>query len=1204
MQTTFNFATGGTDNWSGNEMWLYTSTEFTVKSISVKAKSTLTQEQIVQGGISTIALKFINNTTGATYITEAKDVGVNEEYISFSLDFTVEEFQQLIITDIMTNCRNYLGWETTVFMCGWTGSATIGRSHCFDCKLTLEYNATWTIDSQNDGYPYPINTNPTKFTEFTKDRDGYPTNLSVWKLDENNESYPWITGFALIRREVLMKFINDTALNNLVQKINSIFRINSHNNIEHTDLNVRLFQGDKIILKKNNENRPYFESNAEGNSNILKYGKIVYLTNNQIEKNYSTFTIHSDGGFTFRTCKNNKYKGSIKNTNNMLTLDNTSLYIDGSLYVDRQNSGIDSRGHAHFGVTNTHMIYGSNSKGRYDYDKLSIYGYGNSICFLQTYNNNIYYGNTLMQGDFFNSFFNEKINIKSNFISMSDATNNIQFVLRNNTASQGSNFRQGQEVGFKITNENIKTIHNHPMHSQFLLTQDTQWFNSQKSNCISLVSNLLTSGGNNITQEVEYSFTMGAGGSWGGGSVVSILSASSGWQSIKMQIPKKKENNYHPTQYGNLTGITILYGLADNYAQLGYGDISYIKCFSTGDTVLYGTKVYYNAATANDEIATIGNISTALSGYIPNAGNTITGNLTLSRSGNIGITSTGGDVGIISNSGDILIKQTVGSWTKSITIECENSDKININFNGIKIENHNGVSVDAGQYDSDTLRLTGSSGEIIDLTNGDITIDANDDQDIKIATVNSGQTAYYKGTTADNEIATIGDITSRIQESDAMQYKGSINASADLPTVSNTTNNVKVGATYKVATAGNYSYYNGTSTVTQACKVGDLFIAKAIASSTTKTITWDYIPAADDVLSLRYITSGTPTISTTAQTGTNLTLGSAVTKMFETTLTNTDANVPTSKAVQTYVSGGYISNAGNSDTSIDLTISRDGINLNANSLIDISVTDMSLLELDGDGGLVFFDKTSGTPLKTAFQLRYSPSNNDLIYQMFEHDANGSLIGNANTISELKAEVETLSNAMYNGVIRYTFKTFAINSEDIDIYCYDGTRLSLEFENCTFNWNTSNYLAFSGGNCTFTNCRFNGDNPSTGYSLDMTREYADNFYFSNCTFSSCAIYVADNNGFYHFNNCIFDRSTGKVDIGVNINSGNAISNNQSTIEFINCTMGTTNINVGNTVTNYIGAVSIVGCFMTNGVQLTPSIPFAQNKFYNNVLSSII
>ena len=71
-----------------------------------------------------------------------------------------------------------------------------------ECILDISYAPIWVVDGQNDGYAYPIGTDPTPFEEFEKDEFGYPTNLGVWKLDKSNDNYPWITGFIPVRSKL------------------------------------------------------------------------------------------------------------------------------------------------------------------------------------------------------------------------------------------------------------------------------------------------------------------------------------------------------------------------------------------------------------------------------------------------------------------------------------------------------------------------------------------------------------------------------------------------------------------------------------------------------------------------------------------------------------------------------------------------------------------------------------------------------------------------------------------------------------------------------------------------------------------------------------------------------------------------------------------------------------------------------------------
>lgn len=127
----------------------------------------------------------------------------------------------------------------------------------------------------------------------------------------------------------------------------------------------------------------------------------------------------------------------------------------------------------------------------------------------------------------------------------------------------------------------------------------------------------------------------------------------------------------------------------------------------------------------------------------------------------------------------------------------------------------------------------------------------------------------------------------------AMVYKGTIGTGgtfAALPTTG-----VKVGDTWKIITAGTYASVSAS--------VGDMYIA------TATTPVWSYVPSGDErETALRYTTTiGSVDLTTNFQTG-NLTLGSAVLKLFTTdfTATNSDNDLPTSKAVVEYNNMFYI----------------------------------------------------------------------------------------------------------------------------------------------------------------------------------------------------------------------------------------------------------------------------------------------------------
>lgn len=90
------------------------------------------------------------------------------------------------------------------------------------------------------------------------------------------------------------------------------------------------------------------------------------------------------------------------------------------------------------------------------------------------------------------------------------------------------------------------------------------------------------------------------------------------------------------------------------------------------------------------------------------------------------------------------------------------------------------------------------------------------------------------------QIATTAFVAGAISSLEgAMHYKGTVTTSTGLPS-----SDVSNGDTYKVAEAGTYEG--------QAAKVGDLFIAVVSGS----TVTWTYIPSADEV-AVTSITAGT-----------------------------------------------------------------------------------------------------------------------------------------------------------------------------------------------------------------------------------------------------------------------------------------------------------------------------------------------------------
>lgn len=59
--------------------------------------------------------------------------------------------------------------------------------------------ATWTID-ETTGLPYLTEVTDFEFTDWERNDNGYPQNISVWKKDTQNYGIPWIYGYAEVPR--------------------------------------------------------------------------------------------------------------------------------------------------------------------------------------------------------------------------------------------------------------------------------------------------------------------------------------------------------------------------------------------------------------------------------------------------------------------------------------------------------------------------------------------------------------------------------------------------------------------------------------------------------------------------------------------------------------------------------------------------------------------------------------------------------------------------------------------------------------------------------------------------------------------------------------------------------------------------------------------------------------------------------------------
>lgn len=246
-------------------------------------------------------------------------------------------------------------------------------------------------------------------------------------------------------------------------------------------------------------------------------------------------------------------------------------------------------------------------------------------------------------------------------------------------------------------------------------------------------------------------------------------------------------------------------------------------------------------------------------------------------------------------------------------------------------------------------------------------------------------------TAGDNstQIATTAFVTSAISGiTGAMVFKGTIGTGGTAGTSLPTTG-VKIGDTYKVASAGTYA--------SQAAKVGDLFIA------TATTPTWAYVPSGDDAA----VTSITA--------GTGLTGGTITT-------TGTIALDTSGVTAGTY-QGITVDSYGRVTSASDM-----GYTTNTGTVTSVGITD--------GGGLTI----SGSPITTSGSITVGHTNSvtaqttQAVYPI-KIDANGHISAYGTAVTILKKYSGTITG---NASTKSFTITHNLGSRDVIVQVYDGT----------------------------------------------------------------------------------------------------------------------------------------------------------------------
>ena len=246
-------------------------------------------------------------------------------------------------------------------------------------------------------------------------------------------------------------------------------------------------------------------------------------------------------------------------------------------------------------------------------------------------------------------------------------------------------------------------------------------------------------------------------------------------------------------------------------------------------------------------------------------------------------------------------------------------------------------------------------------------------------------------TAGDNstQIATTAFVASAISGiTGAMVFKGTVGTGGTAGTSLPTTG-VKVGDTYKVASAGTYA--------SQAAKVGDLFIA------TATTPTWAYVPSGDDAA----VTSITA--------GTGLTGGTITT-------TGTIALDTSGVTAGTY-QGITVDSYGRVTSASDM-----GYTTNTGTVTSVGITD--------GGGLTI----SGSPITTSGSITVGHTNSvtaqttQAVYPI-KIDANGHISAYGTAVTILKKYSGTITG---NSSTKSFTITHSLGSRDVIVQVYDGT----------------------------------------------------------------------------------------------------------------------------------------------------------------------
>ena len=196
--TTININEGSTDYDSGWNVQpaavncQYKSfTQHIIKKVTIQGASSIVAEGETWVGSISIVVNSITVFTGSFNATR-DDTDKHPYSVNCNVSIDFGDTVGIYATGgTGSSTKLYYGNTTQHIV---TGQIT-NNTACAEMLINVDYSPIWLFDGQNENYPHPIDTTADAFTEFAKDDFGYPTNWGVWKLDDQNDGYPWMTGY-------------------------------------------------------------------------------------------------------------------------------------------------------------------------------------------------------------------------------------------------------------------------------------------------------------------------------------------------------------------------------------------------------------------------------------------------------------------------------------------------------------------------------------------------------------------------------------------------------------------------------------------------------------------------------------------------------------------------------------------------------------------------------------------------------------------------------------------------------------------------------------------------------------------------------------------------------------------------------------------------------------------------------------------------